>query len=80
MAAIAVAGVGAMLCISSSVAAVMMGGGGDETPAAGAGAGAGADTPIPEPTPVLRDTPETMRHASTVWSGQPLVLDMVSGV
>jgi len=44
MAAIA-AGVGAMLCISSSVAAVMMGGG-EETPAAaGAGAGAGTDAP-----------------------------------
>ena len=42
MAAIA-AGVGAMLCISSSVAAVMMGGG-EETPAA-TGAGAGTDTP-----------------------------------
>ena len=40
MAAIA-AGVGAMLCISSSVAAMMMGGG-EETPAAAAGAGAGA--------------------------------------
>ena len=42
MAAIA-AGVGAMLCISSSVAAMMMGGG-EETPAAAAGAGA-AKTP-----------------------------------
>jgi len=67
------AGVGLMMvCCSSSSAAMMMSGGGDETPAAGAGAGAGADTPIPEPTPVLRDTPETMRHASTVWSGQAI--------
>ena len=41
MAAIA-AGVGAMLCISSSVAAVMMGGGDGDDSAAGAGAGAGA--------------------------------------
>ena len=40
MAAIA-AGVGAMLCISSSVAA-MMGGGSEETPVGGAGAGVGA--------------------------------------
>jgi hypothetical protein len=49
MAAIA-AGVGAMLCISSSVAAVMMGGG-EETPAAtGAGTGAVAKT---HSTPVL---------------------------
>jgi hypothetical protein len=49
MAAIA-AGVGAMLCISSSVAAVMMGGG-EETPAAtGAGAGAGAGTDAPDET------------------------------
>ena len=49
MAAIA-AGVGAMLCISSSVAAVMMGGG-EETPAAtGAGAGAGAGTDTPDET------------------------------
>ena len=49
MAAIA-AGVGAMLCISSSVAAMMMGGDGDgdDSSGAGAGAGAGASTPTPE--------------------------------
>jgi hypothetical protein len=45
MAAIAVVGVGAMLCISSSVAAVMMGGDGDD---AAAGAGAGDATPVVE--------------------------------
>ena len=43
MAAIA-AGVGAMLCISSSVAA-MMRGGSEETPATGAGADADTTTP-----------------------------------
>ena len=49
MAAIA-AGVGAMLCISSSVAAVMMGGGEDDSSGAGAGAGAGAGTDAPDET------------------------------
>jgi hypothetical protein len=73
MAAIAV-GVGMMvMCSSSSVAAMMMGGEEKEDPvvpkteaeiAAAAAAAA--------PTPVLRDTPETMRHASTVWSGQAI--------
>jgi hypothetical protein len=77
MAAIAV-GVGMMvMCSSSSVAAMMMGGEEKEDPvvpktpaeiAAAAAAAAAAATP----TPVLRDTPETMRHASTVWSGQAI--------
>jgi hypothetical protein len=60
------AGVGLMMvcCSSSSVSSLMMGGDAD--------AGAGAGTPPAAPTPVLRDTPETMRHASTVWSGQAI--------
>jgi len=81
MAAIAVAGVGMMMmCGCSSVASLMMGGDDDDkkedpvvpkTPAeiaAAAAAAAAAATP----TPVLRDTPETMRHASTVWSGEAI--------
>jgi hypothetical protein len=59
MAAIAVVGVGAMLCISSSVAAVMMGGDGDDA-AAGAGAGAGDATPVVEKyryVKIIRDKP-----------------------
>jgi hypothetical protein len=42
------AGVGMMVCCSSSVAALMMGGDGDDSSdsAAGAGAGAGAKTPV----------------------------------
>ena len=63
MAAIAV-GVGMMvMCSSSSVAAAMMMGGDDDdkkkTPL-------GPSAPV-DPTPVLRDTPETMRSASTVY-------------
>lgn len=68
MAAIAVAGVGLMVCCSSSVAAVMMGGG-EEEPILPVGPSAPVYTP---PTPVLRDTPETMRNASTVWSGEAI--------
>ena len=46
MAAVAaIAGVGMMVCCSSSVASLMMGGEEKETPAAGAGAGAGASAP-----------------------------------
>jgi len=69
MAAIAV-GVGMMvMCSSSSVAAAMMMGGDDDddkkkTPL-------GPSAPV-DPTPVLRDTPETMRHASTIWSGEAI--------
>ena len=66
MAMYAAAGVGA-LCISSSVASMMMMGGGDD-----AAAGAGTAAPPADPTPVLRDTPETMRNASTVWSGEAI--------
>lgn len=66
MAAIAVAGVGLMVCCSSSVAAVMMGGG-EEEPTLPAEPSAPVD-----PTPVLRDTPETMRNASTVWGGDAI--------
>ena len=64
------AGVGLMMvcCSSSSVASMMMGGGGDDS----SGAGAGAGTPPADPTPVLRDTPETMRHASTVHAGDAI--------
>jgi hypothetical protein len=60
------AGVGLMMvcCSSSSVSSLMMGGDAD--------AGAGAGTPPAAPTPVLRDTPETMRSASTVWSGEAI--------
>ena len=62
------AGVGLMMvcCSSSSVASMMMGGGDD------AAAGAGTAAPPADPTPVLRDTPETMRNASTVWSGEAI--------
>jgi len=63
MAAIAV-GVGMMvMCSSSSVAAMMMGG---EEKNIDGGDISGAGTTAAAPTPVLRDTPETMRHASTV--------------
>ena len=68
MAAIAVAGVGMMMmCSSSSVAAMMMGGEEKEDPVV-------PKTPaeIADPTPVLRDTPETMRHASTVYAGEAI--------
>jgi hypothetical protein len=69
MAAIAV-GVGMMvMCSSSSVAAMMMGG---EEKNIDGGDISGAGTTAAAPTPVLRDTPETMRHASTVWSGQAI--------
>ena len=62
------AGVGLMMvcCSSSSVASMMMGGGDD----AAAGAGAGAGTA--DPTPVLRNTPETMRHSSSNWGGDAI--------
>jgi hypothetical protein len=72
MAAIA-AGVGLLVvCSSSSVAAMMMGGDADADAAAGTGAGAGAGTPAAAPTPVLRDTPETMRHTSGNWDGDAI--------
>ena len=81
MAAIAVAGVGMMMmCGCSSVASLMMGGDEDDkkedpvvpkTPAETAAAAAAASAAA-APTPVLRDTPETMRHASTVWSGEAI--------
>jgi hypothetical protein len=73
--------VGAM-CLSSSVgAALMMGGGEEDDGADGAGGGeeddgadgaGGVDDTYTPPTPVLRDTPETMRSASTVWSGEAI--------
>ena len=72
------AGVGLMMmcCSSSSIASMLMGDEEKEDPGAGAGAGGGggggggADTP--PPTPVLRDTPETMRHASTVHASEAI--------
>jgi hypothetical protein len=66
------AGVGLMMvcCSSSSVASMMMGGGGDDS--SGVGAGAGAGTPVADPTPVLRDTPETMRHSSSNYGGDAI--------
>ena len=62
------AGVGLMMvcCSSSSVASMMMGGGGDDS------SGAGAGTPVADPTPVLRDTPETMRHSSSNYGGDAI--------
>jgi len=72
------AGVGLMMvcCSSSSIASMLMGGDADADAdadaAAGAGAGARAGTPAAAPTPVLRDTPETMRHASTVHAGDAI--------
>ena len=64
------AGVGllSVCCISSSVASAMMGGGSGD----GGGDGGGGGSSPPPPTPVLRDTPETMRSASTVWSGEAI--------
>src|SRR6056300_729816 len=67
MAAIAVAGVGMMMVCSSSLAAVMLMSGGEEEPTLPDGPSAPVD-----PTPVLRDTPETMRNASTVWGGEAI--------
>jgi hypothetical protein len=64
-----IAGLG-MMCLSSSLGAALMMGGGEEDDG-GAGGADGQDTYTP-PTPVLRDTPETMRSASTVWSGQAI--------
>ena len=62
------AGVGLMMvcCSSSSVASMMMGGGDD------AAAGAGTAAPPADPTPVLRNTPETMRHSSSNWGGDAI--------
>ena len=63
---IAVGALGVMVCCSSSSAAMMMmGGDSDSTTSTNS---TGPSTP-PPPTPVLRNTPETMRCASTVWSG-----------
>ena len=65
---IAVGALGVMVCCSSSsAAAVMMGG--DDTPTITAPSG--GSTP-PPPTPVLRNTPETMRCASTVHGGEAI--------
>jgi hypothetical protein len=61
-----IAGLG-MMCLSSSVGAALMMGGGEEDDGAG-----GVDDTYTPPTPVLRDTPETMRSASTVWSGEAI--------
>jgi hypothetical protein len=59
-----------MCCISSSVSSAMSAGGGDgDDDSSGAGAG---PTTAPDPTPTLRNTPETMRSASTVWSGEAI--------
>ena len=62
------AGVGLMMvcCSSSSVASMMMGGETtEETKPA-------ETTPTPTPTPVLRNTPETMRHSSSNWGGDAI--------
>ena len=75
MAAIA-AGVGAMLCISSSVAAVMMGGGDGDDSAAGAGAGAGAGTDAPDETFTIPQT--LIPHPNAMLRGiQTFVLHFV---
>jgi hypothetical protein len=63
-----------MCCISSSVSSAMSAGGGDGGDDGGDGddsSGAGPTT-APDPTPTLRNTPETMRSASTVWSGEAI--------
>ena len=66
---IAVGALGVMVCCSSSSAAMMMmGGDSDSTTSTNS---TGPSTP-PPPTPVLRNTPETMRCASTVWSGEAI--------
>ena len=59
-----------MCCSSSSVAAALMMGGDEKTTSTGPGS-AGPAPPLP-PTPVLRDTPETMRSASTVFAGEAI--------
>jgi hypothetical protein len=56
-----------MCCISSSVSSAMSAGGGEDDESTGAGA-----APVPDPTPTLRNTPETLRSASTVWSGEAM--------
>ena len=56
-----------MMCSSSSVAAALMMGGEETTTTGPSPAG-----PAPPPAPKLQDTPETMRSASTVWSGEAM--------
>ena len=66
---IAVGALGVMVCCSSSSAAMMMmGGDSDSTTSTNS---TGPSTP-PPPTPVLRNTPETMRCASTVHGGEAI--------
>lgn len=57
---------GMVCCSSSSMLSLAMSANGSADDDAGGGP---AYTP---PTPTLRDTPETMRSASTVWSGQAI--------
>ena len=71
MSAAAIGVVGLMLCSSSSAAAMFMMGG-DEEPKVGPTLAPAAPVPPPPPTPVLRDTPETMRCASTVHGGEAI--------
>jgi hypothetical protein len=73
MSQVAIIGVlGLLLCSSSSGAAALMMGGDDDTSTTGPSSPGPAPPPPPPPTPVLRDTPETMRSASTVWSGEAI--------
>lgn len=56
-----------LCCVSSSVSSAMSAGGGDDSSDAGP-----TTAPDPTPTPTLRNTPETMRSASTIWSGEAM--------
>ena len=56
-----------MCCISSSVSSAMSAGGGEDDESS-------STKPVstPDPTPTIRNTPETMRSGSTVWSGEAM--------
>jgi hypothetical protein len=72
MSAAAIGVVGLMLCSSSSAAAMFMMGG-DEEPKVGPTLAPAAPVPPPPPTPsTVATLPETMRCASTVWSGEAI--------
>lgn len=57
-----------LCCVSSSVSSAMSAGGGD----GGDDSSGAGPTTAPDPTPTLRNTPETMRSASTIWSGEAM--------
>ena len=71
MSAPVIGGVVLLLCSSSSAAAALMMGG-DDTKSPGPGPRSPGPSAPPAPTPKVQDTPETMRSASTVWSGEAI--------